>query len=116
MAHDNQPSHRPPTRGRALAAGLYRRVRVDLGLTQLEAAHVGNCGERSQRDRELGDCCLGALESMVEIAASQGKRLRLVLESAAIAPANDNAEAGPPSLRPLTKCRGHVTVRKAAAR
>lgn len=99
----------PPTRpkGRLLAAGVYRRGRIDLGLTQIEAAARGNCGERSQRDRELGDCNLGALESLVAMAASMGQRLELrMVPLGHVQPANDND--APPSMRPLAKCEARV--------
>lgn len=92
---------RPPDAPRRLAAGLYRRARVTMGLTQAEAAHKGGCGERSQRDRELGDCSLGALESLVAQVQSRG--LRLVVSAVA---AGD--EAPPPSSPPPV---GGVVVR-----
>ena len=88
-------------RNRRLAAGIYRRARVDLGMTQAEAAERGHCWERSQRDRELGDCSLGALESLVALAASRGLRLRIALERPLAANDNDS----PPSLRPVAKCQ-----------
>lgn len=95
---------------RARASLLYRNARQDLGMTQAEAAERGHCGERSQRDMEMGDCNLGALESLVAMAASMGQRLRLVMEPAIamVEPANDND--APPSLRhvPLAKCEARA--------
>ena len=117
MTHDdNDPRPKPSTqqrpRERALAAGLYRRARVRLGMTQAEAAERGHCGERSQRDRELGDCNLGALESLVAMAESMGRRLVLTMVPVGhVQPANDND--APPSLRPigLAKCEAQKAKR-----
>lgn len=105
MDHDEHSRSSPPPKPRArlLAAGLYRRARYELGLTQAQAAERGHCGERSQRDRELGDCSLGALESLVAQANSLGLRIDVSVRCLA---ANDN-DGVPPSLRPgpgLAKC------------
>jgi len=83
---------------------------VNLGLTQEQAAERGHCGERSQRDRELGDCNLGALESIVAQAASLGQRVRLVFEPSWAVAENDND--APPSLRPLAKCDAQRVSRR----
>ena len=107
---------RQPTRHhtaeRSRASLLYRSARYDLGLTQEAAAERGHCGERSQRDRELGDCNLGALESLVAMAASMGQRLELrMVPLGHVQPANDND--APPSLRPigLAKCEAQKAKR-----
>lgn len=111
MDHGDHSRSLPPAkpRDRLLAAGLYRRARYELGLTQAHAAERGHCGERSQRDRELGDCSLGALESLVTMARSLG--LELVVTARAHV-ANDNAEAGPPSFRPVAKCGGGIAAKR----
>ena len=111
---EERASARRRRRSRALAAGIYRRARVNLGLTQEQAAERGHCGERSQRDRELGDCNLGALESLVAMAASMGRRLVLTMVPVGhVEPENDNA--APPSLRPvgLAKCEAVKPARRA---
>ena len=110
--HHPRESTKPKARARLLAAGIVRRGRYDLGLTQAEAAERGHCGERSQRDRELGDCNLGALESLVAMAASMGRRLVLTMVPLGhVQPANDND--APPSLRPigLAKCEAQKAKR-----
>lgn len=113
--HHPKASAKPKERARLLAAGIVRRGRYDLGLTQAEAAERGHCGERSQRDRELGDCNLGALESLVAIASSMGRRLVLTMVPVGhVEPANDNA--APPSLRPIGLAKCEAVKAKCARR
>lgn len=113
--HHPKASAKPKERARLLAAGIVRRARYDLGLTQEAAAERGNCGERSQRDRELGDCNLGAFESLVAMAASMGRRVVLAMVPLGhVEPANDNA--APPSLRPIGLAKCEATKAKRARR
>lgn len=58
---------------RRQAAGLLRRARAALGLTQAEAAKLAGVSERSYRDMELGRVRMAALEAFCAL-AERGKK------------------------------------------